>query len=509
MLLLGLCACHGGGAGVPNVANAPVSASNDGLAAKHAAASTQTDWDSWGYDLQRTGYNPNESTVGIGNVGSLVKLWSINIGKHPMPELVLASGVAINGLATNVLYAGSNVGSTMYAINAQTGAIIWSHAVPSATATCQGGKLLPWSIGATPAIDRGKNLIYFGDGQDNVHALNLATGSEASGFPINIASFPTHNHMHGGLTYNPANGLVYAETSSMCGDISPWYGRIVAINTNKHTIPGKFFPVSGTSKQGGSGGGVWGGGGGSIDPKTNDVLIATGNADTKTGLVQNAGYAENFVMLSPWLGGVVQFNYPGNIPSNEGDDFDFGSTPTIFTPPGCPEMAAALNKSGMFELYDVASIGTGPVQFVAMSLPSSGGDFQGSPAYDPVTNELYIGLPDTYSIYLPGVAAFSIQSNCTINPTPVWNASFGPDGSTTTGEVSRSAVTIANGVVFVGNNTGNKVFAFNAATGAKLWSTSTLDGARTGTIVVNGIVYVAGGDGTITAWAPPGTAAKR
>ena len=33
-----------------------------------------------GFDLQRTGYNPFESTVGPNNVSSLQKLWSVNVG---------------------------------------------------------------------------------------------------------------------------------------------------------------------------------------------------------------------------------------------------------------------------------------------------------------------------------------------------------------------------------------------------------------------------------------------
>jgi hypothetical protein len=308
--------------------------------------------------------------------------------------------------------------------------------------------------------------------------------------------------MHGGLTYNPANGMLYAETSSIC-DFKPWNGRIVAINTNMHTIAGTFFPVSGTSTAGGSGGGIWGGGGGSIDPATNDVIVGTGNASVSSGLAQNTGDAEHIVMLSSDVNTVVQSNYPGNIPTVTGDnDFDFGSTPMIFQPPGCPEMAAALNKSGMFELYDVVSIGEGPAQYVQMSISNDNGDFQGSPAYDPVTNMLYIGLPATYSIYHPGLAAFAIQANCKIDPTPAWYAWFGPDGSKTSAATPRSAVTIANGVVYVGDTSGQKVLAFSAATGARLWSFSTAGYAKPGTIVVNGIVYVMDNSGNITAFAP-------
>jgi DNA-binding beta-propeller fold protein YncE len=103
--------------------------------------------------------------------------------------------------------------------------------------------------------------------------------------------------MHGGLTYNPSNGLLYAVTGSTC-EISPWYGRIVAINTNGPSVAGTFYTMSGTSTRGASGGGIWGPGGASIDPSTGNVFIATGNADTSKGAAQNAGYAEQIIEYS-------------------------------------------------------------------------------------------------------------------------------------------------------------------------------------------------------------------
>lgn len=461
------------------------------------------DWDSFGYDLQRTGYNPLETVVGPGNVGAMQKRWSVNVGEQPAPEPVLASGVMVGGHSTNVLYTGSNHGAMLEAFNAQTGALIWQQKIASLTFTC-GGKSREWAMGATPAIDRANNRIYVGDGILQVHAFDLSTGKEDAGWPLVLATFQTgHNNMHGGLTYNPSNGMLYAVTSSTC-DWTPWRGRIAAIDTTVPKIVKTFYTVTRPDKAQGGGGGIWGGGGGSIDPATNDVLIATGNADTSVGLAQNAGYAENIVMFSPDLSTVVASNYPANIPHMEGvNDLDFGSTPVIFTPPGCPEMAAALNKSGMFELYDVSTISEGPVQYVQMSITSDQGDFQGEVVYDPDTNYLYIGLPATYGSYLPGLGAFGFTSNCTIDPTPAWSANFGPDGSTTSGGTPRSAVTAANGVVYVSNWTGRTEFAFNAQTGAQLWTTRLAGNGKPGTIVANGIVYVMDNSGNLTAWAPP------
>jgi outer membrane protein assembly factor BamB len=473
-------------------------------------SSSGIDWDSFGFDLQRTGYNPFESTVGVGNVGNLQPLWTLNVGNDMVHEPVFAYGVQVKGQATNVLYAGSAYGSTLYAINAGNGRILWQDAVPYSRYRCA-HEQVQFSIGETPAIDRGKNLLYFSDGHDQVHAVDLGSGKEASGWPLTVANYhPRHDFMHGGLTYNPSNGLLYAVTSSPC-DSSPWYGRIVAINTNGPSVAGTFYPMSGTSTQGASGGGVWGPGGASIDPSSDNVFIATGNADTSHGAGQHSGYAEQVIELSSTLGSIIANNYPTNIPVlQDHNDFDFGATPLLFQPYGCPPMLAAVNKSGMFELYDESTISNGPVQYIEMSIPSGSGDFVGVPAFDPVTGYVYVGMPASEGIYEPGLAAFSVASNCTLNTTPVWNAKFGPDASRLKGaQTPRSPLSIANGVIYVSNYSRKTEFAFDAATGAELWDIRLSGLGDVGTVIADGVVYVSSGDGTITAWAPPTGRTKR
>lgn len=461
-------------------------------------------WDSFAFDLERTGYNPIETTVDADNVRSLTEVWSFGAGSSVVHEPVYAHRVKVNGAKKNLLYVGSAYGATMDALDADTGAVVWQDPVPFTTYTC-GTRTSHFSIGETPAIDRRKNLLYFSDGHNQVHAVDLGTGVERPGWPLTIADYtPDQNFMHGGFTYNPANGLLYAVTGSTC-DISPWYGRIVAINTRKAKVAGVFFPLSGTATPGQSGGGIWGPGGASIDPSTNNVFIAIGNADTHVGSQkQNAAYAEQIVELSPKLNVVLANNYPTNIPIVPGlDDFDFGATPLLFQPPGCPPLLAALNKSGMFELYDRDAIGPGPIQYIAMSIPTDEGDFVGVPAYDPITGYVYVGLPTTEGIYQPGLAAFAMQSNCTLNPSPAWSAHFGPDGEAMGPQTPRSPISIANGVVYVANYSGQTEYAFDAATGAQLWTVPLQSLGSIGTVIANGKVYVSAAGGHITAWALP------
>ena len=453
------------------------------------ASASNGDWDGFGYDLQRSGYNPNESTLGVSNVGTVHKLWTVNVGSPMVGEPVLAGGVSIAGQPTNVLYAGSG-GNYFYAINAATGATIWKVAMAPSYYSCDGSNS-NFGVEGTPAIDRATNRIYIGDGQNNVHALDLATGAEAQGWPITIADVtPDHNFIYGGLTYNPANQTLYVGTSSTC-DIVPYTGRLDAINTATASVLNTFYPA----QQPNLGGGVWGVGGASIDSSTNNVFIAVGNS---TGSSQTTGYSEQVIESTANLGSVVAHNLPTLPPSS---DADFGATPLLFQPPGCPPLVAAVNKSGVFVLYNRANIGAGPTQEIAMSVPTDAGDFIGVPSYDPVTQFVYVGLPATYGIYAPGLAAFRMQG-CTLNPTPAWSQTFGPDGALTSNDSPRSAVTIANGVVYASDFSGNAEFAFNAATGAQLWTTPLGSYGFPGTVVANGNAYVSDIAGNITAWSP-------
>lgn len=450
------------------------------------------DWLTMAYDNKRTGYNPNETSLGVSNAGGVHALWAQPLQiSGQVAEPVYASNVQINGQPVNVLYVSSGSGQAI-AINADTGGILWTHQMGTVTYMC-GTSSFTFGANGAAAIDRARNRIYVPDGAAGVHALDMSTGAEISGWPVTIATQPDHNFIYSGVTYNAADGSLYAETSSTC-DISPWTGRITLINTTTAAIVNNFFPAQGVS-----GGGIWGFGGASIDPSTNNVYIAVGNSDNTGGASQTAGYSEQVVELTPDLSTVLG-NFYAQLPV--GPDNDFGATPMLFQPPGCPLLAAAVNKSGLFVLYTASNISAGPTQAIQMSITSDSGDFIGLPAYDPVTNLVYVGLPATQGIYNPGLGAFSIQPNCTLNPTPAWSANFGADGSLISTDAPRSPISIANGVVYVSDYRTAVTYAFNAATGAQLWSQPLNGKGIVGPIVVNGHLYTSDVSGKINAWTP-------
>jgi len=182
---------------------------------------------------------------------------------------------------------------------------------------------------------------------------------------------------------------------------------------------------------------------------------------------------------------------PGNPGTNT--DLDFGATPTLFQPPGCPPMLAAFQKSGALYIYNRNSIGTGPMQTMQLSKSTSSGQNIGMPAYDPQLNQLLIVAPSDSPTNnnKAGLLALPISGTCSVSvgetshPT---NASFGPS----------IPPVVANGVVYYTDGFGSHVYAVEAAHPLNLlWSTNSSNGITGGIfaspMVVNGQLYIVGG----------------
>src|SRR5579872_5103871 len=115
------------------------------------AAGTVNDWSTAAYDLARTGYNPNEQTIGTGSFTTLHQKWSINVGGQ-IGESVFAAGLVVKKVPTNILYV-PLAGGKITARNGDTGALIWSKSFPLSAYNC--GLHQSWfGIASTPVIDR-------------------------------------------------------------------------------------------------------------------------------------------------------------------------------------------------------------------------------------------------------------------------------------------------------------------------------------------------------------------
>lgn len=446
--------------------------------ARAQRAATGVDWSTFGFDLQRTGQNPSETTIGVGNAGQLHLLWSFHVNATTVSQAMVADGVLIRGTPTQVVYVGAESGY-VFAVRASTGQQIWKRfvGIEETTDNCGG----PYGVDGSVTIDRSTNRLYVPGGDDKAYALDLSTGAIASGWPVTVSANVLHEHLWSGLTLN--QGRLYVPVASYC-DQPPYRGRVTVIDAATATVLGSWFV---TGRHGPYGGGVWGTGGVSIDPANNDVYAATGNA---LAFPENPPYADAVVRLTPNLR-VRDWNSPNLVAG----DIDFGTTPTLYQAPGCPAQLVAPNKSGVLFLYGRDSIGAGPGQSVTVS--QLDGTLQTVAAYSPAQNMVYVASGSSFGTYTHGLLAFSVQSDCTLQL--AWQQTAGVDATAPEG-----SPTVANGVVYFGDGYGNQYHAYDASNGTPLWdSGSDVSGpAWSAPTVVNGMLYFGAADGFLRAYGP-------
>ena len=444
-----------------------------------ANATGPVDWPTYGFTVDRAGFNPSEQTLAPAKVRSLRQHWSVSLGGGVIDtQPVLAAGVQLGAARTaDVVYAGTEAGRVV-ALDAATGNVIWRRKLGAVrVSSCT--DLPEFGITDTAVLDRARGSLYVVGGKGTAYDLDLATGRTKRRW--SITTNPTREHVWGGLTLE--SGVLYVTVAGIC-DFPTYHGRVVAIATGS----GKRVATWYVTGRHGAGGGIWGWGGVSADPLSDAIFAATGNSGTSLGS-ENARYAERVVSLTRDLH-VRASDYPG-LPR---DDADFGATPLLYRAPGCPSQLAVVNKYGSLYIYDRYGIHKGPVQRVKLggSVYASGA-LVGVPAYWPAARTLYVANPEPRGRYQPGVVAFRVTNRCRVGLR--WQAS-GHRGVT-------SSPTVADGVVYYGDGGGGRVVAFDARTGHRLWTSGrTLHGhpAFNAPSVVNGKVYAGGWDGRVHAY---------
>jgi outer membrane protein assembly factor BamB len=458
--------------------------------ASSAQAQTATDWPTFGWDAQRTGYNPFETVLTTSNVASLRTHWATNLGGPILTQPTVAAGVNIGGVSTEVVYAATLAGS-IFALNAHTGAIIWRRDFVPVQTSCGDFAASGDKVGFidTPTIDRAHNRLFIVSGRGSLHSFDLSNGADTM-TPVQIpdaANF-LKTFVYGSPTL--VGTSLYIATASACDSGRPYRGQVVHVSTTDGAILQRWFPTDVTV----DGGGIWGPGGVSALADGTYVFALTGNGFSNP---ENGGFAEHVVKLTPSLA-VAQSDSPTTF---QAQDRDFGATAMLFQPIGCPPMLAAYQKTGYLYIYNRAAISSGPMQTLILSQPS--GDTIGLPAYD--HNQLYIVAPQDSptNFNKHGLLALAISGACSVSL--AWQQ---PVGSTASFNNPAISPIVANGVVYYADGIASQVYAMDAKSGQIQWSTDNLPSTDrvTGSIlvsptVVNGQLFVAGyGDHTLHAF---------
>jgi outer membrane protein assembly factor BamB len=141
-------------------------------------AQAQTSWRTFGFDRQRTGYNPEEAILSPQTVPSLTARWSIDLGA-PMT----AQPIEMNGILYTATWGGA-----VYALDPASGNIIWMQQLGAVATPCADFAASGYTIGVihTLTSDWGNGRIFAISGDGLLHAFDAITGFEWSGFPIQI-----------------------------------------------------------------------------------------------------------------------------------------------------------------------------------------------------------------------------------------------------------------------------------------------------------------------------------
>jgi len=316
-------------------------------------------------DNARTGQNLRETTLKPSNVNSTSfgKLFVLSVDGKVDAQPLYLSALAIPGEGThNVLFVATEHDS-VYAFDADTGTTLWQVSMLGSGETvsdnrgCQ--QVIPEiGITATPVIDPTSGphgSIYVvtmsKDGSGNyfqrLHALDVTTGQEEFGGPVNIqAKFPGtgDNSQSGMVIFDPSqykerpgllllNHVVITTWSSHC-DFRPYTGWIIGYHESTLAQVGVL-----NITPNGSQGAIWASGAGpAADTRGNIyILDANGTFDTtldSNGFPSRGDYGNAFLKLSTsnkTLAVADYFNMFDTV--NESDnDMDLGSGGALVLP---------------------------------------------------------------------------------------------------------------------------------------------------------------------------------
>ena len=377
------------------------------------------------YNNSRTGWNANETALTVANVRPhLRRLFTLPVDGQLYAQSLYVQGLAIPGKGTHNVVFVTSEGDSVYAFDADVaGAAIWHRTlVPAGESTVATADLAKCDnvgpkigITSTPVIDRTTNLLYVvtktkssaggvSSYHQRLHTLDLATGTDKPGSPVEIAasiagSGDGHDNT-GHIHFNPlwqlnrpglllTQGAVYLAFGAHC-DFGPYHGWILKYDVATLQPLGVFNTTPdldpNTQVFRGRGGGIWQGGIGLAASNNGHIYLLVGNGpfDANTG---GRDYGNTVLRLNPDLTIADSFT-PYNQDGLNQHDTDLGSGGAMLLPPqpgAHTSLLVACGKEGTIYLVDRLNMGkyngpNGPDR-VVQSLHKAVGGIWGGPAY--------------------------------------------------------------------------------------------------------------------------------
>jgi len=374
-------------------------------------------------DNASTGQNLSETTLSTADVNptQFGKLHSVALDGAAYAQPLYVPGVAVGGQGThNVTYVATEHDS-LYAIDADTGALLWKDSFINSGAgvtTVPSGDvnstdIVPEiGISSTPVIDGGTGTLYLVAKTKEVvggvnhyvqrlHAIDITSGAEKLGGPAVIAdtSYSGGNYTFnsgpsvagtgagsvGGVVHfnalrqsqrialTEANGNIYMAWASH-GDNGPYQGWVVGYNASTLALSAVF-----NAAPNGSDAGIWESQGRLSVDSGGNIYLESGNGTFDTtlnaqGFPAKGDYGDSFVKIAPdsstpanpningWGLKVVDYFTPSNQAALSGGDADIGSGGPLLLPDSAgsaahPHLLVGGGKEGRIYLIDRDNMG--------------------------------------------------------------------------------------------------------------------------------------------------------
>ena len=481
------------------------------------AAKSQARWEGWGNGAANTRFQTHDAAgLNIEQVTTLDLAWAFAFPGETIAE----SQPTIYG---GRLFVGSRSGR-VYALDAKSGCVHWTFDAVAPVKTSVLVVPLDTSVGA-----------YFSDLAGNTYGVDALTGEEV--WRAKVEPHPTARIMGSPQIADKQLLIPLTSTESyLAADVNfpccKFRGNIVSVNPANGDINWRFYTVpkaqqtgtnaNGVKTFGPAGATVWSAP--SYDKKAGRIYVGTGenysNPPTETSDailaidINQQDLAWRFQGLSgdAWNMSCTT-NNPLNCPTDSGPDFDFGSSPILAKHASGKRILIGAQKSGFVHALDPDANGA-----LLWQRQIAKGGVLGGIEWGPATDEhnVYVAIADigwqSEDLMLPDLAPDATAGGGLValdllSGEVVWEAEGIKCGDRPKcSPAQTAAVTAIPGVVFSGSISGH-LRAFDAATGAVVWtfdtaqSFDTVNGAAgrggaldaTGPIIANGMLYTTSG----------------
>ena len=325
-------------------------------------------WNGWSPDAANARFNRTPG-LSAADVPRLTLKWSFGF---PGVSSVYGQPTVAGGR----VFVGVDTGY-VYALDAATGCVHWSFLAETGVrnAVSIGPASAEASAGQAGGGLAGRLAAYFGDIRANVYAVDANTGAllwKVNVDPHPLAVVTGTPTLHEGRLYVPVSSREEAAGGSLNYQCCTFRGSIVALDAatgrqiwKTYAIPDAPKPSrrnsKGTQLWTGAGAAIWHAP--TIDPRNRAVYVATGDAYTEpahknTDAVMAIHMDTGQILWSVqdyendvWLVACAQ-DPTENCPKDLGPDFDFGTSPILQTLPDGRRVLLAGQKSGQVFAHD-------------------------------------------------------------------------------------------------------------------------------------------------------------